>query len=456
MKPSFSFNLLISLVLFSLFIGCKREVSVRQISADELSEVKKSGKPNILIILVDDVGYEIPTCNGGESYETPNIDKMAREGMRFTQCHSSPMCSPSRFMLLTGKYNFRNYSLWGELGQDQRTFANMLSDAGYATCYTGKWQLDGGSASAITFGWQKYSVWYPYKLAGGEEAEGSRYKSPKIYQDGDYLPFSETYNKYSDDIFTDYLMNFIDSASSKGKPFMAMYSMILVHGPVSPTPDDPEYATWDYERQLGDKTFFPSNVKYMDKKVGEILDHLKRKKLSKNTLVFFISDNGTQPRVESLWQGELIPGGKKTTTEAGTNVPCIAYCEGSIPAGSQCNALINFADFLPTFADVAGIAVPDYGPLDGVSFYNSLQRPRRQGKRNTIYNSYAMSPGTGHEFRTWVQDTTYKLYGKKNAFVKISKCHFDSDPIPDNKLTPEERAIKENFTNILKSYNSQF
>ena len=95
----------------------------------------------------------MPTIDGGKSYATPFIDQMANAGMRFfTQCHAAPTCSPSRFMLLTGKYSFRNYRLSGALDLDQRTIANMLHDAGYATCISGKWQLDGGDNSIKTFG----------------------------------------------------------------------------------------------------------------------------------------------------------------------------------------------------------------------------------------------------------------------------------------------------------------
>src|SRR6188768_2578285 len=81
-------------------------------------------KPNIILILADDVGYKSLTCNGGNLYSTPNIDKLAQKGMRFTQCHASPVCSPSRFLLLTGKYNFRNYTGWGKMDIDQKTIGN--------------------------------------------------------------------------------------------------------------------------------------------------------------------------------------------------------------------------------------------------------------------------------------------------------------------------------------------
>src|SRR4051812_3966625 len=183
--PAYLNVLFLNLVFIVGLTGCQKDfetIKNNDINSQSSSSAVVS-KPNILFIVGDDVGFEVLTCDGGQSYSTPNIDKLAKNGMLFTQCHSSPMCAPSRVSLLTGKYNFRNYTKWGYLSTDQRTLANMLSDAGYATCYAGKWQLDGGYNSIKTFGWQKSSVWLPF-LYSDERAEGSRYKSPKVYQDG--------------------------------------------------------------------------------------------------------------------------------------------------------------------------------------------------------------------------------------------------------------------------------
>src|SRR6185295_1797504 len=241
---------------------------------------------------------EIPTFNGGRSYSTPNLDKLAQDGMRFTQCRSSPLCSPSRFMLLTGKYNFRNYTTWGYMDQRQQTIGNMLKAAGYTTCYAGKWQLDGGDQSIHAFGFDKYSVWLPYKICP-EVTYGSRYKSARIYQEGSYLPDSIIKDEYSEDFNFNYLMNFIDS--NKTKPFFAYYSMMLCHAAFSPTPDDPEYQAWPINAYKSDPKFFPSMVKYMDKKIGELIDKLNSLGLEDNTIIFFIGDNGTQTEITSLF-----------------------------------------------------------------------------------------------------------------------------------------------------------
>ncbi|MEP6513089.1 MAG: sulfatase-like hydrolase/transferase [Parafilimonas sp.] len=448
------------IMIFS--VACKKDIhKITNTETNSTSKISRTARqsPNILIILADDVGYEIPTCDGGQSYVTSNIDTMAMNGMRFTQCHAAPLCSPSRFMLLTGKYNFRNYTTWGGMSIDNRTIGNMFQDAGYVTCYTGKWQLDGGDNSIRTFGWEKYSVWLPFKL-GDEKLEGSRYKSSKIYQDGGYMPQEYSQDKYSDDLFTAYLLNFIDSVKNTGQPFLAFYSMILPHEQFCPTPDDVEYTIWDYENlTIGDTRFFPSMIKYSDKKIGEILTHLNNAGLLQNTLILYFGDNGTHPYIFSQYNGFTVEGGKSFTNEPGTNVPLIAYAPGNIAAGAVSDVLIDFTDFLPTLADVARISKPaDYGTLDGVSFAPALAGAK-DSIRAWVYDSYAKYPDHKQPFVRWVQNDQYKLYdtvqgtAQAGQFVRIEKVTPDSSPIPDSLLTSTEKKIKRQMLKVLRRYN---
>lgn len=460
--PEFSWHLMASLILIAnmaAMSGCRKDFNNRKsdYSSDEASFAQVAAKqPNILFIVGDDVGYEVLTANGGQSYSTPVLDKLAKNGMRFTLAHSSPMCTPSRVTLLTGKYNFRNYTKWGYLTPDQKTIGNLFSDNGYATCYAGKWQLDGGDASIRAFGWQRYSTWLPF-LLDREYMEGSRYKSPKVYQDGAYLPDATTKDKFSDDIFTDYTIRFIDSVSALNKPFFAYYSMILSHGPLSPTPDDPEFATWDFEGQKGDPVFYPSMIKYMDKKIGQILTFLASRRLLSNTVIFYVGDNGTPETVTSMYNGFMVPGGKKKTDETGTNVPLLVSWNGRIQKNTVSNALVDFTDFLPTLADIAGIPRPtNYGILDGTSFLPALVNGDTSRLRKTIYNTFCLQPyEADNPWRRWIQNDTYKLYdtnrnNKNYMLVKISKCMPDSDPIKN--MTPEEKALREAYIQILRSY----
>ncbi len=443
-------GLVISLIFFS---SCSKN------NADNLEDSNNPQKPNILIVMADDMGYEVPGCNGGSSYETPNINRLATLGKRYTQCHSSPICSPSRFALFTGKYNFRNYTLWGKMNTGERTFANMLKDAGYTTCYAGKWQLDGGDASIKTFGWQNYLVWLPFYV-DKEDEEGSRYKGAKLYQAGNYLPSEQTDTTYPDDAFTQYLLQFIDDSKMGKKPFLAVYSMILPHAPFTPTPDDDAYATWDFKNGKSDMKYYGNMVKYADKKLGEIVDHLTKNDLMKNTLVIFMSDNGTSTDITSQFMGFAVQGGKSETSEPGTNVPMIAAWENHIPAGSVSTSIIDFTDFLPTVADVSGSQKPvTYGILDGVSFYKTFTSKSDLQVRQSIYDAYSLNRyETAPEFTRWAQDQTYKLYDvgsypQSGKFIRVEKGRPDGEPISNNDLTTQEKGIKEELGNTLKQYH---
>ncbi len=402
-------------------------------------------RPNIIFILSDDIGYEIPTCNGGLSYSTPRLDSMAQHGMRFTQFHA-PLCSPSRFMILTGKYNFRNYTKWGEMDHSQKTLGNLFKDAGYKTAYYGKWQLAGGDPSIHIFGFDQYSIWNPLDPSTKE----LRYKNPHIYENGKFVSDKLTKNKYGDDIFTDSLMNFIDS--NKANPFFIYYSMCIGHAPFCPTPDDSVFGIWNTGRP-SDTAFFPSMVKYMDKKVGMIIDKVNSLGLANNTVIIFASDNGTGGGVYSEYGDTTLSGGKNTTTELGTHVPLLISWAGKITGGTVNNDLIDCPDILPTFADIAGITVSsDYGILDGVDF-----APRLTGDAGTprdwIFCHFDPQSGNHDTLKRWVQNKTYKLYdttfSHEFTFYNMVADLGEEHPIPDAALTPEELIIKQQFLDIL-------
>jgi len=262
--------LFIFIFSFLLFGDCRKPDNFNPTIevANSIDELQVS-RPNIILILGDDIGYEVPHYTGGQSYSTPNIDYMAAQGLQFTHCNATPLCSPSRFMLLTGKYNFRNYfgDSWDNMGLDQKTIANMMHDAGYKTCIAGKWQLNNGDSGIRNFGFDKYCVTDPFKDGSGEDDEKLHlYKDPSIYQNGAYLPASQVQGKYGEDMFFDYLSKFIDS--NKTKPFFIYWATNLCHRPFCPTPDDPQFATWnpDHPDLDADSIYFPSMVKYFDKK----------------------------------------------------------------------------------------------------------------------------------------------------------------------------------------------
>jgi arylsulfatase A len=408
-------------------------------------------KPNIIFILSDDIGYKTLTINGGTKYSTPNLDKMARQGMKFTGCHSSPVCSPSRNMLLTGKYNFRNYAEWGVLDRSQKTLGNMFKDAGYKTACYGKWQLDGGDTSIHDFGFDNYCVFHPFSNVSELLP---KYKNPLIYTNDAYVPSQLTLNQYGPDIFADSAMNFIEQ--NKNNPFFIYYPMVLAHKPFQPTPNDPDFADWTSPTD-SDTSYYRSMIEYMDKEVGRLVNKVKEAGLANNTLIIFTGDNGTPGIISNQDDEDDVRTGKATTLESGIRVPMIAYWPGTITPGSVNNDLIGFTDFLPTLADAANIPVPDYGPLDGVSF-----APRLTGNPGTprewLYYHYDPHPGEdGDSAVRWAQTSRYKLYDTSSSNATLLFYDVKSDtnqvqPIPNNLLTKKQAEIKQQLLDVINSY----
>ncbi len=452
----------ICLLAALIFFSCKKtDLAPQQQSS--VAKVKKAAattSPNIIFILGDDVGYEIPNYTGGESYVTPNLNKLARSGMQFTECHAAPMCSPSRVMMLSGKYNFRNYVEWGVYPIGDKTIANMLQDAGYTTGVYGKWQLDGGGTYITTMGFEHYTIATPFLKTSDESKPVSFYKNPFLYANNAYIPYNSTVGQYGEDIMRDSLFRFIDSNSNTGKPFFAWWSMNLPHKPFCPTPDDPDYATWNPFREplLADSVYFPSMVKYMDKQIGMLLQKLQQSGLDENTVIIFAGDNGTD-NLWSMYRGAPFKGKKGATIEAGTHVPLIVSWPGKIAAGSVNNDLIDFTDFMPTLAGIAKIPVPaDYGTLDGVSF-----APRLLGKPGTprewIFCHYQPNryEVVDNPVR-WIQTKTYKQYDttQTNQSEKVFDIVHDRDekkPIPVVTMTPQQKAANRKAKAILNSLN---
>jgi arylsulfatase A len=229
-----------------------------------------------------------------------------------------------------------------------------------------------------------------------------------------------------------------------------LYSTSLVHQPYGPTPDDSEFANWDYTTMASDTKFFPGMVKYMDKEIKKIIDKLISRGLMNNTVIVFTGDNGTPDDIVSLFKGKQIQGGKGTSTIYGTHVPLIVKWPGTVSAGEVSDALIDFSDFLPTLANVAHIPVPvNYGPLDGVSFVSALNGSDTN-LRKWAFGCW-MNRVTEGKWQRWVQNRRYKLYDSvyQNNFFNIITDPLQVNPLPKGDLTSDELAIKNKFTKVL-------
>lgn len=326
-----------------------------------------NSQPNIVLILADDMGRECLGCYGS-TYHTPNLDRLSEIGVRFDNCFSQPLSTPSRVQLMTGKYNNKNYSRFGHLNQTEKTFAHLAKDAGYTTMIAGKWQLGRNKNLPHHFGFDRYCLWQ----LSYDRMIKERYAAPLIEQDGGIKLYSN--DEYGPDIFAQYVTDFIEE--NKAKPFFVYYPMVLVHDPFYPTPqsdvwEDPSM------REVRNNANFPKMVEHVDKNVGMIFNKLENLNLLSNTIIIFIGDNGTNRKIRTTMKdGSVVRGGKGLTSDTGVRVPMIVYWGKSVYREHECTDMIDFTDFMPTFAEAMNTKVPKEWDIDGQSFL-----PQIKGKK---------------------------------------------------------------------------
>jgi arylsulfatase A len=354
-------------------------------------------KPNVVVILADDLGYECVAANGGQSYKTPHLDRLATAGIRFEHCHVQPLCTPTRVQLMTGRYNVRNYLNFGTLVRTEATFAHLLKKAGYATGICGKWQLGREKDAPRHFGFDESYLWQHTRRP-------PRYANPGLEHNGAELNFTK--GEYGPDLVNDFATDFV--TRHKGEPFFLYYPMMLTHDPFQPTPDSPDWdPTARGEVVNRDVKHFADMVAYMDKLVGKLDAKLGELGIRDNTLVLFVGDNGTGRGVTSRFRGADYKGGKGTTTAAGTHVPLVASWPGVITRGRVNADLISSVDFLPTVCQAAGADVPMN--TDGVSFLPQL-RGETGTPRGWLYTWYSPRQRADLTVSEYAFDHGHKLY----------------------------------------------
>jgi len=408
-------------------------------------------RPNILFILVDDLGKEWISCYGAEDIKTPNIDALAEGGMRFENAYSMAQCTPTRATLLTGKYPWRtgwvnhwDVPRWGvgyfdwKLRQNM-TFARLLRDAGYATAVVGKWQINDFRVTPDALekhGFDDWCMWTGGE--GGNPPSDKRYWDPYIHtREG-----SKTYEgKFGPDLYTDHLIRFM--REHRDEPMMLYYPMALTHGPLTNTPAEPDVTEpLDKHKAM---------VRYTDHLVGRIVSALDELKIRDRTIVIFTTDNGSGGNITGHINGRAIPGGKAKNSENGVCAPFIVNCPGLTPKGVVTEALTDFTDLFPTFCELAGADVPADLAIDGVSI-----APLLLGKVQDSPREWTL--GMGHGPATLdekgvrgrvdyadrvVRDKQYKVW--VNEERQIDRLYdLKADPSEENNLIgsdkPEHRA----------------
>jgi arylsulfatase A-like enzyme len=340
----------------------------------------ETSKPNIVLILADDIGVECLSAYGGTLHKTPNIDRIAKEGMRFTRCFSNPFCSPSRAQLLTGRYPFQNglkvvlHSKSQEnlyLHPTQPSFVRQLKQHGYATQIVGKWHvsLEHKHNTIQEFGFDHYQTWSIFDAKGGKT---TRYWQPYQMRDGRIIA-DEIKDRYGPDVDLEVYLDFIKARAQSQTPFLAYYSTYLPHYPWEPTPDslDKTYRS-PREGHKGDPKYFPDMLAYLDKQIGVMLKSLDDLGITENTIILFLADNGTDSDLINTWRGDKqVAGGKGSMTDRGTHIPLLVRWPSHIQPGSSCEDLVDLSDIFPTLCELTGAALPKE-KLHGQSFAAQL------------------------------------------------------------------------------------
>jgi len=395
-------------------------------------------KPNLILIMSDDMGYECVRANGGTSYLTPHLDELAKTGARFTHCYSQPLCTPSRVKIMTGMSNARNYVQFGVLDRKQTTFAHLLKKEGYGTCIVGKWQLGKEIDSPQHFGFDESCLWQ-HTRAARDQGKDTRYPNPHLEINGQAKDYNN--GEYGPDVVTDYLCDFMER--NQNRPFLGYYPMILPHDPFRPTPDSQNPKSKDGTRNYRDM------VTYVDKMVGKIVSKLDELGLRENTLVLFTCDNGTSGAIKSELNGKMVQGGKRQMTDAGTHVPLIANWPKTIPEKQVIGDLVDFSDFLPTLLDAAQSPLPTNIPLDGQSFLPQITG-KQANPRKWVHCYYRRG---NEKAQQWARTQRYKLYNT-GKFYDISQDRLEKNPL--QKLDTDQERVQEMLKTVLHQFSDSY
>ncbi|QDO95460.1 sulfatase-like hydrolase/transferase [Formosa sediminum] len=422
-------------------------------------------KPNIVLIMADDLGYGELSSYGSKKIQTPNLDKLASQGIKFLDFHANgPLCSPTRAALMTGKYQQRtgiegvitaaNHRDVG-LNLDEVTLADELQRLGYTTAMFGKWHL--GYAESFNPIYQGFNTFSGF-------VSGNIDYHAHVDQEG-YLDWWKNNNienekGYSTDLINDYGIQFIKKHNSNttGKPFFLYLAQEAPHYPIQGRHDKPvrEKGSKKYIRKVPKdsiQTIYEGMIETLDGTIGKLLNTLKNEGLEKNTIVIFCSDNGA---ASSRGDNGVLRDYKASVYEGGHRVPAIMRYPGHFKAGTLNTTPILTMDILPTLLDFAN-ATPTGKHVDGVSFKQHLVQGDSAPERNLFWvfrNKKAVRQGDWKLVKT-IEDTVVTL-DLFNLKVDLSETQDLSSSYPmrvqkmDKILTEWEQDVRSGAPTVAK------
>ena len=430
-------------LLIVVFLGVS---SLRQGIADD--------KPNIIFIMADDMGYGDAGCFGGKLIQTPNIDRLAVEGMRFTQCYAgSSVCAPSRSVLMTGLHsghtrvrgNFGKGGVRGlgggkgrvPLRKNDITVAEVLKMAGYTTGITGKWGLGEPSTLGIP-NRQGFDEWFGYL---NQRRAHSFFPTFIWLNEGRFdLPGNSNGKKqqYTHDLFTGFALSFI--RKNKDKPFFLYLPYTVPHSRF----EIPDLGPYDKKEWPEKAKVYAAMITRMDAHIGYIMKLLKELKIDEKTIVFFCSDNGAANRYEGLFDSSgPLRGRKRDMYEGGLRTPMIVRWPNRVPSNQTNEALWSFTDFLPTAADMANIKPPE--KLDGMSVLPTLLGQKQATNKRFLY--WEFFEGGFQQAVRW--DKWKFIRREKDELLEL--YNLDDDVGEENNLAATQSGIVAKFQEYLKT-----
>jgi len=408
----------------------------------------RAEKPNILFILVDDLGKEWIRSYGAEGIETPNVDYLAKTGLKFENFYSTPQCTPSRVSLFTGQYPFRHgwvnhwdVPRWGggvHFDWNKNPgIAGLMQSAGYQTAAAGKWQVNDFRVQPKAMehhGFSDWCMWTGYET--GNKPSANRYWDPYIHT----KQGSRTYKgEFGEDIFSSFLIDFMKK--HRDEPMFLYYAMCLTHVPFTNTPLEP-HVTEKYDCHK-------AMVRYTDLIVGKLIKALDDLGLRENTIIMFTTDNGTTGEITGTLEGRQVQGGKQKTTENGICEPFVVNCPKLVPKGRVTTALGDLTDILPTCAQLAGVPLPTKYIFDGVSLANVILGKAGDSSREWIM---AMGGGNNAALSEKGMENQYR-FRDRVIRNKQFKLFVSTERKPDKLFSLKEDPEEEN--NLLFSNDPQ-
>jgi len=430
-------------LLIVVFFGV---TSLRQGIADD--------KPNIIFIMADDMGYGDAGCFGGKLIHTPNIDRLAVEGMRFTQCYAgSSVCAPSRSVLMTGLHsghtrvrgNFGKGGVRGlgggkgrvPLRKNDITVAEILKLADYTTGITGKWGL-GEPSTLGTPNRQGFDEWFGYL---NQRRAHSFFPTFIWLNEGRFdLPGNSNGKKqqYTHDLFTGFALSFI--RKNKDKPFFLYLPYTVPHSRF----EIPDLGPYDKKEWPEKPKVYAAMITRMDSHIGYIMKLLKELKIDEKTIVFFCSDNGAANRYEGLFDSSgPLRGRKRDMYEGGLRTPMIVRWPNRVPSNQTNEAVWSFTDFLPTAADLANIKPPEQ--LDGISVLPTLLGQKQAINKRFLY--WEFFEGGFQQAVRW--DKWKFIRREKDELLEL--YNLDDDVGEENNLAATQSGIIAKFQEYLKT-----